>query len=155
MKRKTFCYRNIEKNGQLDSTIFFFFIFWVHIFLSRNNYFYCLVCWPCVSTPLAHGIEPTRDWTHFLKIGFVVAGGDFYSYYNLPHIKLDKEKKNVRKQSLIHTLINPVLGSISSLRRCAYQYLNSQKAGEPTNIPTYKMGLSYLVFHPTKYGVSS
>ena len=31
----------------------------------------------------SHGIEPTRNRTHFLKIGFVVAGGGFYSYYNL------------------------------------------------------------------------
>ena len=33
-----------------------------------------------------HGIEPK-------KIGFVVAGGEFYSYYNLQYIKLDKENK--------------------------------------------------------------
>jgi len=25
----------------------------------------------------SHGIEPKRDLTHFLKIGFVVAGGGF------------------------------------------------------------------------------
>ena len=31
------------------------------------------------------------------KIGFVVAGGGFYSYYNLKCIKLDKGKKNSRK----------------------------------------------------------
>ena len=40
----------------------------------------------------SHGIEPKRDWTHSLKIWFVVAGGGFYSYYKLQCIKLDKEK---------------------------------------------------------------
>ena len=42
----------------------------------------------------SHSIEPKRDWTHFLKIRFVVAGGGFYSYHKLQCIKLDKEKKN-------------------------------------------------------------
>ena len=52
----------------------------------------------------SHGIEPTRDCTHFLKIGFVFAKGAFYSYCNLKCIKLDKERKNVRKKiSFIHT----------------------------------------------------
>ena len=37
-------------------------------------------------------------------MGFVVAGGGFYSYNNLQFIKLDKERKNVRKKiSFIHT----------------------------------------------------
>ena len=40
------------------------------------------------------GIEPT-----FLKL--VVAGGGFYSYYNLQYIKFDKEKKNSRKKSVL------------------------------------------------------
>ena len=35
----------------------------------------------------SHGIEPTKDWTHFLKIGFVVAEAGFYSYYYLQCIK--------------------------------------------------------------------
>ena len=39
-------------------------------------------------------IAPTRDNTHFLKIGFVVAGGGFYSYYIHQGNKSDKEKKN-------------------------------------------------------------
>ena len=34
--------------------------------------------------------------THFLKIGFVVAGGGFYSYYNHQGNKLDKERKIFR-----------------------------------------------------------
>ena len=46
----------------------------------------------------SHGIAPTRDCTHFLKIRFVVAGGGFYSYYNHQCIKLDKERKIVRKK---------------------------------------------------------
>ena len=41
----------------------------------------------------SHGIEPKGDDTHFLKIGFVVAGGGFYSYYNLHCIELDKENR--------------------------------------------------------------
>ena len=45
----------------------------------------------------SHGIVPKRDWTHFLKIGFMVAGGGFYSYYNLEGIKLDKGKKIKKK----------------------------------------------------------
>ena len=48
-----------------------------------------------------HVIEPKRDWTHFLEIGFVVAEGGFYSYYNLQYIKLDKEKKNSRKKTIL------------------------------------------------------
>ena len=72
-----------------------------------------------------HGIEPKRDWTHFLKIGFVFAGGGFYSYYNLQCIKLDKEKRiQEKKISFMHTKkfiavfkngFNPVLGSIPRL----------------------------------------
>ena len=49
----------------------------------------------------SHGIEPKRDWTHFLKIRFVVAGGGFYSYYNLQCIKLDKEKRILEKKSVL------------------------------------------------------
>ena len=52
----------------------------------------------------SHGIEPKRDWTHFLKIGFVVAGGGFYSYYNLQSIKLDKGNGiQEKKKSFMHT----------------------------------------------------
>ena len=36
--------------------------------------------------------------THFLKIGFVVAGGGFYSYYIRHGNKSDKERKIVRKK---------------------------------------------------------
>ena len=39
------------------------------------------------------GIVPTRDCTHLLKIGFVVAGGGFYSYYIHQGNKLVKENK--------------------------------------------------------------
>ena len=41
-----------------------------------------------------------RDWTHFLKIGFVVAGVGFYPCYNLQYIKLYKETK---KNRFMHT----------------------------------------------------
>ena len=46
----------------------------------------------------SHGIEPKRDWNHFLKIEFVVAGGGFSSYCNLQCIKLDKEKIILEKK---------------------------------------------------------
>ena len=46
----------------------------------------------------SHGIEPTRDWIHFLKTGFLAAGGGFYTYYNLQCIILDKEIKNIYKK---------------------------------------------------------
>ena len=50
------------------------------------------------------GIAPTRDFNHFLKVGFVVAGGGFYSYYIHQGNKLDKERKIVRKKlSFMHT----------------------------------------------------
>jgi hypothetical protein len=39
------------------------------------------------------GIAPTPDCTHFLKIGFIVAGGWFYSYNIHQGNKLDKERK--------------------------------------------------------------
>ena len=68
----------------------------------------------------SHGIEPTRDLTHFLKIGFVVAmGGGF-----LQCIKLHKKRKNVKEISFMHNKtfttifkngLNPVLGSILRL----------------------------------------
>ena len=44
------------------------------------------------------GIAPTRNCTNFLKIGFVVARGGFYSYYIHQAKKLDKERKIVRKK---------------------------------------------------------
>jgi hypothetical protein len=40
----------------------------------------------------------TQDCTHFHKIGFMVAGGGFYSYYIHQGNKLDKERKIVRKK---------------------------------------------------------
>ena len=49
-------------------------------------------------------IAPTRNFTLFLKIGFVVAGGGFYSYYIHQGNKSDKERKIVRKKlSFMHT----------------------------------------------------
>ena len=39
------------------------------------------------------GIIHTLDCTHFLKIGFVVAGGGVYSYYIHEGNISDKEKK--------------------------------------------------------------
>ena len=44
------------------------------------------------------GIAPTRNCTHFLKIGFVVAEGGFYSYYIHQRNKSDKEGKIVGKK---------------------------------------------------------
>ena len=70
----------------------------------------------------AHGIEPTRNWTHFLKVRFVVAGGGFHFYYSPQCTKIDKESKE--KINFMHTKINnlsfengfnPVLGSIPRL----------------------------------------
>ena len=50
------------------------------------------------------GIAPTRNCTHFLIIGFVVAGGRFYSYYIHQGYKSNKERKIVRKNlSFMHT----------------------------------------------------
>ena len=42
------------------------------------------------------GVALTRNCTYFLKIGFVVAGGGFYSYYIYQGNELDKEMKIVR-----------------------------------------------------------
>ena len=51
------------------------------------------------------GISPTQNCTHFIKIGFAVAGGGFYSYYIHQGNKSDKERKIVRnkKLSFMHT----------------------------------------------------
>ena len=43
------------------------------------------------------GSTPTRNCNHFLKIGFVVSGGVFYSYYIRQGNKSDTERKIVRK----------------------------------------------------------
>ena len=64
--------------------------------------------------------------TYFLKIGFVVARGRFYSYYNLQCIKLDKENVIQEEEKTVlciqktfnavfKTGFNPVLGSIPRL----------------------------------------
>ena len=72
---------------------------------SQSTFFY-LCPFLNISNIGSHGIEPTWDWNIFLKILFVVARGGFYSYYNLQCIKLDKERKNVRKEiSFMHTKI--------------------------------------------------
>ena len=42
------------------------------------------------------GIAPTLNCTHFLKIGCVVAGGGFYSYYIHQGNKSDKKGKKVK-----------------------------------------------------------
>ena len=44
------------------------------------------------------GYAPTRNCTHFLKIGFVIDKGRFYSYYFHQGNKSDKERKIVRKK---------------------------------------------------------
>ena len=41
---------------------------------------------------------PTGNCTHFLKIGFVVAGGGLYSYYIHLGNKSGKERKIARKK---------------------------------------------------------
>ena len=51
----------------------------------------------------SHGIEPKRDWNHFLKIGLVVAGGGFSSYCNLKCIKLGNEKIIFEKKNQFYT----------------------------------------------------
>ena len=43
------------------------------------------------------GIVTSRNCTHFLKIGFLVAGGRFHSYNINQGNKSDKEMKIVRK----------------------------------------------------------
>ena len=49
-------------------------------------------------------IAPTRNFTYFLKIGFVVAGGGFYSYCINQGNKSDNERKTLRKKlSFMHT----------------------------------------------------
>ena len=72
-----------------------------------------------------NGIEPT-----FLKIGFAVAGGGLYSYYNHQCIKLYKEKRIQEKKSVLclqktfnavlKNGFNPVLGSILRLPNKSY-----------------------------------
>ena len=44
------------------------------------------------------GIAPTRDCTHLFKIGFVVAGDGFYSYYIHQWNKSDQKRKIARKK---------------------------------------------------------
>ena len=44
------------------------------------------------------GITTTRNCTHFLKIGFAIAGGGHYSYYIHQGNKSDKERKIARKK---------------------------------------------------------
>ena len=46
----------------------------------------------------SRGIAPKQNCTHFLKIGFLFAGGGFYSYYIHQGNKSDKERKIVRKK---------------------------------------------------------
>ena len=65
---------------------------------------------PIYSLFSSNGIEPTRDWTKFLKVEFVVAGGGFHSYYNLQCIKLDKERKYKKKVLCIQNFLK--IGSI-------------------------------------------
>ena len=40
----------------------------------------------------------TRNCTHFLKFGFVIAGGGFFSYYIHQGNKSEKENQIVRKK---------------------------------------------------------
>ena len=43
------------------------------------------------------GIAPTQNCTNFFIIGFLIAGGGFYSYFIYQGNKLDKERNIVRK----------------------------------------------------------
>ena len=52
------------------------------------------------------GIAPTRNCTHFRKIGFVVAGGGFYSNHIHQGNKSDKEKKIVSKNTMFYAFNN-------------------------------------------------
>ena len=47
------------------------------------------------------GIAPTRNCNHFLKIGFVIAGGGFYSSYIHQGNRSDKERKLLRKKLVL------------------------------------------------------
>ena len=47
------------------------------------------------------GIAPTRNYTHFFKIGFVIAGNGFYSYHIHQGNKSDKKRKIVRKSKVL------------------------------------------------------
>ena len=47
-------------------------------------------------------IASTHNCTLFLKIGFMIAGGSFYSYY-VHQDKSDKESKIIIKKILMHT----------------------------------------------------
>ena len=79
----------------------------------------------CFVVSGSYDIEPTQDWTHFLKIVFGIAGGGFYSYYNLQCIKLYKRKKKFKKCNKFYAYkkylmffkngFNPVLGTIPRL----------------------------------------
>ena len=48
------------------------------------------------------GIAPTRNCTHFLKIGFMVAGGGFYSYY-IHHGNYSDKERNIIRKRFMHT----------------------------------------------------
>ena len=65
----------------------------------RRTYTLIIVCWSNISGSL--GIAPTRNCTHFLKIGFVDAGGGFYFYYIHQGNKSDKDRKIVRKKNIL------------------------------------------------------
>ena len=106
--------------------------------------------WDLIRKFGSHGIEPKRDWTHFLKIGFVVAGSGFYSYYNLQCIKLDKENRIQEKKSflckqktfnaLFKNGFDPVLGSIPRIPESFVQAL-------PSETPPYitENSLNYII----------
>ena len=49
------------------------------------------------SRPKGIWFTPTRNCTHFLKIGFGVAGGGFYSYYIHQGNKSDEERNFLKK----------------------------------------------------------
>ena len=63
------------------------------------------------------GIAPTRNCTHFLKIGLVVAGGWFNSYYIHQGHKSNKEGKSqkIKHTKLFNTLLKYGCNSTSTI----------------------------------------
>ena len=116
----------------------------------------------------SNGIEPKRDWTNFLKIGFVVTGCGFYSYNNLQCIKIDRERKNVQEKKKVLCIqktfnaifkigFNPVLGSIPcipwpwSLKALCFIFFCGFKKSVLKKIFYYKLGVQEKSRNKTIY----
>ena len=87
----------------------------------------------------SHGIELSRDWTTFLKIGFVFARGAFYSYYNL----------QISKLNLIWKVIIPKF-QIKRVHKLKHQLARWYKSAQGKNVAYFytkkKIHLYILVF---------